>query len=292
MSSSLTPQVLRTRSATNASRRRKSGSNTGAHIILSLGSAVMIFPFLWQIIMSLSTNPEVMSVPPTLWPSELQWHNYADVFTAMPFMSQFWVSVSITIIRTIGQLALCSLAGYAFARMRFPFKGLILGIILAILMVPSQVYLIPQYQIIQGLGWLNSTAGIVAPGIFSAFGTFMMRQFFLGLPDELEEAARLDGCNPFQTFWKIMLPLAKPGLSALAIITVLWSWNDLLWPLVVSTYAESMPLSAGLATLQGQNSTNYPVLMAASLMASAPVLILFLVMQRRVIDGIAFSGMK
>lgn len=252
----------------------------------------MIFPFLWQIIMSLSTNPEVMSVPPTFWPSELQWHNYADVFTAMPFMSQFWVSVSITIIRTIGQLALCSLAGYAFARMRFPFKGLILGIILAILMVPSQVYLIPQYQIIQGLGWLNSTAGIVAPGIFSAFGTFMMRQFFLGLPDELEEAARLDGCNPFQTFWKVMLPLAKPGLSALAIITVLWSWNDLLWPLVVSTYAESMPLSAGLATLQGQNSTNYPVLMAASLMASAPILILFLVMQRRVIDGIAFSGMK
>ncbi|MCZ2402886.1 carbohydrate ABC transporter permease [Paenarthrobacter sp. Z7-10] len=292
MSSSLTQQLAIPRARLRASQRRKRGSNVGAHIILITGSVIMIFPFLWQIIMSLSTNSQVMSVPPTFWPNDLQWHNFADVFTAMPFMSQFWVSVSITIIRTIGQLALCSLAGYAFARMRFPFKGLILGIILAILMVPSQVYLIPQYQIIQGLGWLNSTAGIVAPGIFSAFGTFMMRQFFLGLPDELEEAARLDGCNPFQTFWKVMLPLAKPGLSALAIITVLWSWNDLLWPLVVSTYAESMPLSAGLATLQGQNSTNYPVLMAASLMASAPVLILFLVMQRRVIDGIAFSGMK
>lgn len=291
MSSTLTQRIGASKAA-RATQRQKHGSNVGAHIILVAGSIIMIFPFLWQIIMSLSTNAQVMSVPPSFWPGELQWHNYADVFTAMPFVSQFWVSVLITIIRTVGQLALCSLAGYAFARMRFSFKGVILGVILAILMVPSQVYLIPQYQIIQGLGWLNTTAGIVAPGIFSAFGTFMMRQFFLGLPDELEEAARLDGCNPLQTFWKVMLPLAKPGLSALAIITVLWSWNDLLWPLVVSTYAESMPLSAGLATLQGQNSTNYPVLMAASLLASAPILILFLVMQRRVIDGIAFSGLK
>ncbi len=284
------PQLTR-KNPQRASARRD-GSHVGAHVILVIGSAVMLFPFLWQIIMSLSTNPQVMSVPPTFWPGELQWSTYADVFAAMPFMSQFWVSITITVVRTLGQIVLCAMAGYAFARMKFSFKGLILGLILAILMVPSQVFLIPQYQIIQGLGWLNTSAGIIAPGIFSAFGTFMMRQFFLGLPLELEEAARLDGCNPLQTFWRIMLPLAKPGLSALAIITVLWSWNDLLWPLVVTTYTKNMPLSAGLATLQGQNMTNYPVLMAASLMASAPILILFLVMQRRVIDGIAFSGMK
>jgi multiple sugar transport system permease protein len=276
----------------NGAAARRDGSHAGAHVILIIGSVIMIFPFAWQIIMSLSTNPQVMSIPPTFWPGELQWKNYAAVFSAMPFMSQFWVSVTITVVRVIGQLVLCSMAGYAFARMKFSFKGLVLGLILAILMVPSQVFLIPQYQIVQDLGWLNSSAGIIAPGIFSAFGTFMMRQFFLGLPMELEEAARLDGCNPFETFWRIMLPLAKPGLSALAIITVLWSWNDLLWPLVVTTYAQNMPLSAGLATLQGQNATDYPVLMAASLMASAPILILFLAMQRRVIDGIAFSGMK
>ena len=271
---------------------RRDGSHAGAHIVLIAGSIIMVFPFLWQIIMSLSTNSQVMSIPPTFWPGDLQWKNFADVFTVMPFMSQFWVSITITVARVLGQIVLCSMAGYAFARMRFSFKGVILGLILAILMVPSQVFLIPQYQIVQNLGWLNTSAGIIAPGIFSAFGTFMMRQFFLGLPLELEEAARLDGCNPFQTFWRIMLPLAKPGLSALAIITVLWSWNDLLWPLVVTTYTQNMPLSAGLATLQGQNATNYPVLMAASLMASAPILILFLAMQRRVIDGIAFSGMK
>jgi multiple sugar transport system permease protein len=283
----LDPVKLKTRKPV-----RRDGSHVGAHIVLIVGSAIMIFPFLWQIIMSLSTNSQVMSIPPTFWPGDLQWKNFADVFTVMPFMSQFWVSITITVVRVIGQLVLCSMAGYAFARMRFSFKGLILGLILAILMVPSQVFLIPQYQIVQNLGWLNTSAGIIAPGIFSAFGTFMMRQFFLGLPLELEEAARLDGCNPFQTFWRIMLPLAKPGLSALAIITVLWSWNDLLWPLVVTTYTQNMPLSAGLATLQGQNATNYPVLMAASLLASAPILILFLAMQRRVIDGIAFSGMK
>jgi len=271
---------------------RRDGSHALAHTVLIIGSIIMIFPFAWQIIMSLSTNSQVMSIPPTFWPGDLQWKNFADVFTVMPFMSQFWVSITITVVRVLGQVVLCSMAGYAFARMRFSFKGVVLGLILAILMVPSQVFLIPQYQIVQNLGWLNTSAGIIAPGIFSAFGTFMMRQFFLGLPLELEEAARLDGCNPFQTFWRIMLPLAKPGLSALAIITVLWSWNDLLWPLVVTTYAQNMPLSAGLATLQGQNATNYPVLMAASLLASAPVLILFLAMQRRVIDGIAFSGMK
>lgn len=276
----------------NRGSSRRNGSYVVAHVILIVGSVIMLFPFLWQIIMSLSTNSQVMSIPPTFWPGELQWKNYVDVFTAMPFMSQFWVSITITVLRVIGQIVLCSMAGYAFARMKFSFKGLTLGLILAILMVPSQVFLLPQYQIIQGMGLLNTSAGIIAPGIFSAFGTFMMRQFFMGLPMELEEAARLDGCNPFQTFWRIMLPLAKPGLSALAIITVLWSWNDLLWPLVVTTYTQNMPLSAGLATLQGQNATNYPVLMAASLLASAPILILFLTMQQRVIDGIAFSGMK
>ncbi|WP_022889701.1 carbohydrate ABC transporter permease [Agromyces italicus] len=268
-------------------------SNTIAYVVLTVGAVVMIFPFVWQLIMSLGTNADVISIPPSFWPSEFKPENYANVFDRVPFLSQFGVSVAITVIRTIGQLVLCSMAGYAFARMYFPFKGVVLALILAILMVPPQVYLLPQYQIIQGLGWLNTVIGIAAPGIFSAFGTFMMRQFFMGLPPELEEAARLDGANQFQIFWKIMLPLAKPGLSALAIITVLWSWNDLLWPLIVATSAESMPLSAGIATLtSGRTITDYPMLLAAAMMAMAPVLLLFLFMQRRVIDGVAFSGLK
>ncbi|MFF1633922.1 carbohydrate ABC transporter permease [Leifsonia sp. NPDC058248] len=272
--------------------RSRMGSSL-THVILIVASLLMIFPFVWQILMSLSTNAQVASVPPTIWPGTLHWENFEHVFEQLPFLSQLWVSVAVTVIRTVGQLLLCSMAGYAFARMEFPFKRTIFGLVLAILMVPPQVYLLPQYQIVQGLGWLNTIAGIAAPGIFSAFGTFLMRQFFMGLPDELSEAARLDGANHFQIFWKVMLPLAKPGLSALAIITVLASWNDLLWPLIVATDSTQMPLSAGIATLTSQRSIpDYPLLLAASLLAMAPVLILFLLMQRRVIDGIAFSGMK
>jgi multiple sugar transport system permease protein len=262
------------------------------HIILAIGALLMAFPFIWQIIMSLSTNTEVRSVVPTFWPAELQWQNYAVVFERLPFFSQLWTSVLITVIRTAAQIILCTMAGYAFARMRFFGRTVLLAVVLSILLVPSQAYLISQYQIVQGFGWLNTILGLVAPGLFSAFGTFLMRTAFLNLPAELEEAARIDGASPFQTFWLIMLPLAKPSISVLAITTVLFSWNELLWPLVVSTYANMMPLSAGLATLAGDVTVNYPVLMAASLLAMAPVLIMFIVLQRRVIDGLASSGLK
>jgi multiple sugar transport system permease protein len=145
---------------------------------------------------------------------------------------------------------------------------------------------------VQGLGLLDRLGGLVLPGLFSAFATFLMRTAFLAMPVELEEAARLDGAGPFQVFWRIMLPLARPSINVLAITTVLWSWNELLWPLVISTSSDAMPLSAGLATLIGQRTTNYPVVMAASLLAMAPVLVLFIVLQRRVIDGLAQSGLK
>ncbi|PZF69253.1 carbohydrate ABC transporter permease [Curtobacterium sp. MCPF17_047] len=260
--------------------------------MLGIGGFVMAFPFLWQIIMALSTNAQVTAPTPTFWPGELQWGNFVRVFDRLPFLSQLGTSIWVTLIRTAAQIVLCTLAGYAFARMRFRGRALILGIVLSILLVPSQVYLISQYQIVQGLGWLDTLAGIVAPGLFSAFGTFLMRTAFLNMPAELEEAARMDGANPFQTFWRIMLPLARPSISVLAITTVLWSWNELLWPLVVSTRAEDMPLAAGLATLSSDRTIDYPLLMAASLMAMAPVLIMFIVLQRRVIDGLASSGLK
>jgi multiple sugar transport system permease protein len=269
------------------------GSNKVAHVLLILGSLVMMFPFLWQLKMAFSSQAEIQAIPPNLLPSGLEWRNFTEVFQRLPFLDQFWVSVAVTVGRTVGQLVLCSMAGYAFARMRFPGKGVMLALILSILMVPSQVYLIPQYQIIQQLGWLNSIHGIVAPGIFSAFGTFLMMQFFRSIPVELEEAARLDGCNPWQTFWKVVLPVAKPGLISLAIITVLTSWADLLWPLVVTSAPEEMPLAVGLATLSGyQGSISPGVMMAAALMAMAPVLIIFVLLQRRVVEGIAFSGLK
>lgn len=260
--------------------------------MLGIGGFVTVFPFLWQIIMSLSTQAEVTSVPPTLWPESLQWGNYAKVFEQLPFAEQLFVSVAVTLMTVAGQVIFCALAGYAFARMKFWGSGIILAIILSILMVPGQVYLIPQYEIMQDLGGLNTVWGIALPGMFSAFGTFLMRQAFLGLPRELEEAARIDGANPLQMFWKVLLPLTKPTLSALTIITVLYAWNNLLWPLVITSDELDMPLAVGLASLQGQHATDYPVLMAASLLAMAPVLIAFIVLQRRVVEGLAHSGLK
>ncbi len=282
----------RTRAQTAARPGRRGGSPWWIHVVLGIGGFVMAFPFLWQIVTALSTNAQVTSPTPTFWPGELQWGNFARVFERLPFLDQLATSIWVTLIRTLAQIVLCTLAGYAFARMRFRGRAIILGIVLSILLVPSQVYLISQYQIVQGLGWLDTLAGIVAPGLFSAFGTFLMRTAFLNMPAELEEAARMDGANPFQTFWRIMLPLARPSISVLAITTVLWSWNELLWPLVVSTRAEDMPLAAGLATLSSDRTIDYPLLMAASLMAMAPVLVLFIVLQRRVIDGLASSGLK
>lgn len=282
---------------TEASRARRRMFRTQlrfwpAHLLLFLGGLAMIFPFVWQILMSLSTNTEIQSVPPTFFPEKLQWSNYSAVFDKLPFWNQFGVSVSITVIRLVGQLALASMAGYAFARLQFKGRELLFGLLLVILMVPGQVYLIPQYSIIKGLGLLETLPGIFLPGLFSAFATFLMRQAFLGLPRELEEAARLDGCNPWQTFWRVMLPLVNPSLFAVGITTVLWSWNDLLWPLIVTQREPNMPLSVGIATLSGQYSSEWGIMMAASLMAMAPIFILFFTMQKRVIHGLATSGLK
>lgn len=263
-----------------------------AHVVLLLGGLLMTFPFLWQILMSLSTNAEIQSVPPKPIPDRLHFSNYSEVFERLPFLNQFGVSVLITVARTLGQVVLCSLAGYAFARMRFPFRNALFILLLLILMIPSQAYIIPQYGLVQSWNLLETPWAIILPGLFSAFGTFLMRQQFMSLPVELEEAARLDGANPFQVFTRVMLPLATPGVFAVAITTVLYSWNDLLWPLIVTTREESMPLSVGIATLQGQHTTDYAVIMAASIMAMAPIFVLFMLMQRRVIDGLATSGLK
>lgn len=267
-------------------------SNAWAHVVLSIGGFIMVFPFLWQVVMSLSSTAEVTSVPPTFWPEQLRFENYAEVFRQVPFLDQFWVSVRVTVLTVVGQVVLCSMAGYAFARMRFAASATIFAVMLSILMIPNQAYLIPQYQIVQNLGWLDTVPGIVIPTIFSAFGTFLMRQFFVNLPGELEEAARLDGANSFQIFWRVMLPLARPSISALAIVTTLAAWNNLLWPLVVTSREEHRTLSVGIASLNGQYVIDYPVMMAASLMAMAPILILFILMQRRVIEGLSHSGLK
>lgn len=273
-------------------RRRRRRRHGPIHLVLVLGAALMVGPFVWELITSLKSLGESTQVPPTLWPEVLLWDNYAEVFRQLPFGQMFGNTVLMTIGRTLGQLVFCSLAAYAFARLEFPGRNVLFAAFLAVLMVPPQLFLIPQYQIMADLGWLNSLQAIILPGMFSAFGTFLLRQFFLTLPRELEEAAKLDGANPLQVFWYVALPLVRPGLLALSILTILWSWNDLLWPLVVNTDPAKMPLSAGLATLNGQYDTPYPVLMAGSLMATGPIILLFLFLQRQFIQGIALTGSK
>jgi multiple sugar transport system permease protein len=273
-------------------RRRDRRGHLVVHIILSVGALLMIAPFLLEMLISVETFAEATAVPMTFIPHVWRWANYSDVFSAMPFKQMMINTVLMTLARTAGQLVFCSLAGYAFARLRFRGQNVVFGLFLSVLMVPSQLFLIPQYEIIHDLNLLNSLPGLFLPGIFSAFGTFLMRQFFLQLPREVQEAAYIDGAGPFQTYWRVLLPLARPGLIALAILVIIWSWNDLLWPLVVNTDPSSMPVSAGLATLQGQYLTNYPVLMAGSLMASLPLIIIFVLFQRHFIEGIAFSATK
>jgi len=271
---------------------KRRGSLWAVHLVLILGAVVMVGPFVWEVLTSLKTLGESTRVPPTLLPESWQWGNYVEVFDRLPFGSMFLNTVLMTIGRTLGQLVFCSLAAYAFARLEFPGRNVLFVLFLAVLMVPPQLFLIPQYQIMANLGWLNTLQALILPGMFSAFGTFLLRQFFLTLPKEVEEAARLDGANPLQVYWYVALPLVKPGLLALGILTILWSWNDLLWPLIVTIDPERMPLSAGLATLQGQYDTPYTLLMAGSLLATAPVILLFLMLQKQFIQGIAMTGTK
>lgn len=278
--------------ATNASSRRLRKRNLTVHIILILGAVVMVFPFFWQLMTAFKTYAGSISVPPQFIPDPWDFSNFGEVFDTLPFGQMFLNSVLLTIGRTVGQVILCTMAGYAFARIPFRGRNVVFVIFLSVLMVPSQLYLLPQFEIMQMLGWVNSLQGLVIPGIFSAFGTFLMRQFFMSMPRELEEAARIDGANVWQVFQKIMLPLAKPGIVALTIFTVLWSWNDLLWPLVITTDPEKMPLSVGLVQLVTQYGTKFPVLMAGALLASIPMLIAFMVLQKQFIQGIAFSGGK
>jgi multiple sugar transport system permease protein len=261
-------------------------------VTVAVSGFVMVFPFLWEFLTSLKSLGESTSVPPVILPSRWRWENYDRVFEAIPFAQQFLNTVIITVGRVAGQLLFCSLAAFAFARLTFRGRNVIFILFLSILMVPPQLYVIPQYQIMETLGWLNSLKALIVPGLFSAFGVFLLRQFFLALPRELEDAARIDGCNPLQMYWYVMLPLVRPGLIALGVLTTIWSWNDLLWPLIVNTDPEKMPLSAGLASLQGQRLTDFPVLMAGALLASLPMIVLFTVMQRHFIDSIATTGMK
>ena len=259
---------------------------------LIIGSIIMIFPFIWMLLTSLKTQTESMKVPPTIFPQEPVFSNFSEAVASLPFVNMYINTILMIIFRVILAVLFSSMAGYAFAKLNFKGKNILFGIVLMQMMLPSQIFIIPQYQMVAKLGIANSIAALVFPGIVSAFGTFFLRQAYLGIPNEIAEAAYLDGCNQWQAFYKVMFPLTSSSVAALTVFTAVFAYSDLMWPLVVNSDLNMMTLSSGLATLRGQFSTNFPVLMAGSLLAMLPMVILYLIFQKQFIEGIASTGGK
>lgn len=262
------------------------------YAVLIAGSITMIFPFAWMFLTSFKTQAESMAIPPQIFPANWNFDNFAKALESLPFWNLYLNTLLLILFRVICAVVFSSMAGYAFAKLEFPCKNLLFALVLMQMMLPSQIFIIPQYQMLADMGMTNTIFALVFPGLVSAFGTFFLRQAYLGLPDELAEAAYLDGCTKWQTFTKVLLPLTKSSIAALAIFTAVFAYADLMWPLICNTDLNMMTLSAGLSTLNGQYTTNFPVLMAGSLLAMVPMVILYLLFQKQFIEGIAMTGGK
>lgn len=262
------------------------------YFTLIFGSILMIFPFFWMIMTSFKTLSESMRVPPTFLPQAFNFDNYRSALKLLPFGNLYINTVLLVIIRIICAVVFSSMAAFAFAKLDFPLKNLLFSIVIAQMMLPTQIFIIPQYRMLSRMGQLNTLFALVFPGLVSAFGTFFLRQFYMSLPDDLVEASRLDGCNVFQTFIRIMFPLTYTAVIALSIFTAIFAYAEMMWPLIVNMDIEKMTLSSGITTLNAGFSTNYPVLMAGATMAMIPMLLLYLVFQKQFIEGIALTGTK
>ncbi|MCM1149034.1 MAG: carbohydrate ABC transporter permease [Butyricicoccus sp.] len=268
------------------------------YTVLIIGSLIMIFPFVWMILTSSKTVPESMTIPPSIFPNQLMLDNFKDAIASLPFGRLYLNTALMVFWRVVCAIAFSSMAGYAFAKLKFRGKNILFGLVLVQMSLPSQIFIIPQYQMVAKLGNIipalgaNTIFALVFPGIVSAFGTFFLRQTYMGIPTEIGEAAYLDGCNQFETFYKVMFPLTGTSVAALTIFTAVFAYGDLMWPLVVNSDLKMMTLSSGLSTLKGQFSTNFPVLMAGSLLAMLPMVVLYLIFQKQFVEGIAGTGGK
>lgn len=262
------------------------------YFFLIAGSCIMIFPFLWMILTSFKTLAESVQIPPTILPVTWVKTNFADAFARLPFGKLYFNTIVMVLFRVICAIAFSSMAGYAFAKLNFRGKNFFFTLVLIQMMMPSQIFVIPQYEMLAKISMTNTIFALVFPGLVSAFGTFFLRQSYMGIPAEIGEAAYLDGCNQWQTFTKVMLPLTGTSVAALTIFTAVFAYADLMWPLVANTDLNMMTLSSGLSALKGQFTTNYPVLMAGSLIAMVPMLILYLIFQKQFVEGIAMTGGK
>lgn len=263
------------------------------HLILILVSLTMLVPFFWMILTSFKSITEATSVNPfVIFPKKWRTDAFRTVFQNMNFLLLYRNTLLLIFFRVLCAVVTATLAGYAFARLHFPGRDFAFSLVLFQMMVPNQVFLIPQYLMVSKIGMLNSIFALVFPGMVTAFGTFLLRQGFMSLPNDLEEAARLDGCNIGQCFLFVMMPLMRSSMVALGIFTALFAYKDLMWPLIVNTDKDMLVLSSALAKMQGQYVVKFPELMAASLIACLPMIILYIFFQRQFIEGIATSGGK
>lgn len=268
-------------------------SKTLVHIILILVAVVMLLPFAWMILTSLKTQTEATAMNPlVIFPTEWMFSNYSEMIERNDFVRLYFNTFMMMLVRIVTSVLFSAMAAYAFARLEFKGRELLFSLVLFQMMVPSQVFIIPQYQMIDFLGARNTIFALIFPGIVSAFGTFLLRQFFMGLPKSLEESALIDGANIGQIFFSIMLPLAKSGMVALGIFTALFAFKDMMWPLIINSQADMATLSSALSKIQGAYTVNYPHLMAASCLAIWPMVIIYIFFQRQFIEGIATTGGK
>lgn len=265
-----------------------------SYTILTIGALSMVLPFLWMLLTSLMTDTQIFSIPPEIIPSPVKPKNYSDVAQKIPLFRYFLNSLIVSIATVIGQVATCSMAAYAFARLNFKHKNVLFLAFLATMMIPPQVNIVPLFFLMRELHWIDTYWALIIPGIFGGFGIFLLRQWFLTFPKELEDAAKIDGCNPLQTFWHIALPLALPAIVTLGIFSFITSWNSFMWPLIVTNSDLMKTLPVGLAAFKGsfRETTEWAQLMAASVISVIPVVIVFVLGQKFFIKGIMMGAVK
>ncbi|MEK3884574.1 carbohydrate ABC transporter permease [Paenibacillus sp. PL2-23] len=278
--------------------RRRAGSlaaNTTTYVLLSIVTAIVLVPFFWMVTTSLKHQSKIFLFPPQWIPRPFVWENYVEVFTRQPFHLYFFNSTYIAVLVTVGTCLFAALAGYAFAKLQFPFKNTIFLVLLSSMMIPTEVTAIPLFEWMTALQLVNTHFPLIVPpmlGAYGMFGVFLLRQFFITVPSDLDEAAKIDGCTPWTTFIRIMLPLCVPALATLCIFVFLHSWNEFFEPLIYLNSSELYTLPLALSLFTDQSGTEWHLLMAASVIATLPLLVVFFFAQKKFIEGIAMSGMK
>jgi multiple sugar transport system permease protein len=272
--------------------RRKKRRFSGWHFVLAPIALIFAIPFVQMFLAALSPAADLIRFPPPFVPSRIDFTGFATLFTETDVLRWLLNTVIVSTVAIASHLVLCSLAGYGFARLKFRGRTTGIFLILATIMIPTQLLMIPTYILFSRLGLINALGAAIVPWLASAFGIFLMRQFFLSLPPELEEAGRIDGANRWQVFWHIILPLARPAMATLAIFTLLGSWNDLIWPLIAINNDQAFTIQLGLANFQSTRRTSWELLMAGNVVATLPLILFFLVAQKQFVATMTLSGLK